>query len=78
MTQLKLVWSCKSSKIASLVTKKKPAKCERCSTASGVSRSLSRKFAKLQKERPIAAALIERLVDDALADARVVSGVVLE
>lgn len=68
MTQLRLVWSCRSSESKLPSTKRKPAKCERSGTASGVSRSLSRKFAKLQKERPVAAALVEKLVDQALAD----------
>ncbi len=68
MTQLRLVWSYKNSVPSSPGTKKKPAKCERLPTASAKSRSLLKKFERLQKERPVAAAVIERWVDQSLAD----------
>lgn len=68
MTELRLVWSCKSSGGASPVTRPKPAKCGLSPTASPKSPSLLKKFEKLQKERPVAAAVIERWVDQALAD----------
>lgn len=81
MTQLRLAWSnSKPSEIKSLNTKKKPAKCERCSTVSGALPSLWKKFERLRQERPVAAALIERLVDDSLAEMerKTVSGLILE
>lgn len=68
MTQLRLVWSCKPSGISLLATKRKPAKCARLPIASSRLPSLLKKFERLQREKPVAAAVIERWVDQALAD----------
>jgi len=80
MTQLRLVWSCKNLENASPGTKKKLAKCGPSGTHSERSLSILKKFERLHRERPHAAAMVERLVDQALADLdkKVVSGVVLE
>ncbi len=72
MKQLRLVWSCKNFETLSLGTKKKPAKCERPRIASSRSRSLLKRFEKLQSANPTAAAVIEKWVDQALADLKVV------
>ena len=66
MTQLRLVWSFNGSQISLLDTKKKPAKCLQLRTTCTKSQRAWKKFERLQRERPIAAAVIERLVDKAL------------
>ena len=71
MNQLRLVWNCNASPSLLHATKKRHAKCGLSLTPSGESLSLLRKFERLQQERPVAAAVIERLVDQALANRKV-------
>lgn len=71
MNQLRLAWSCNSLELSSNGTRKKPAKCGLSSTPSGKSHSLLKKFERLQRERPHAAAVIERLVDQTLAEFKI-------
>lgn len=68
MRQLRLVWSCNNFEPASRSTKKRQAKCSRLRTNSSTRLSLSKKCARLEIENPAAAAVIERLVNRALAE----------
>lgn len=68
MTQLRLAWSSNHLENVSPSTTKRFAKCEHSRTTSSKPRSLLNKFEKLQREHPIAAVMIERLVDKALIE----------
>lgn len=79
MSQLRLVWNSTDSEILSPSTKKKPAKCVRLQTASSASRSLLKRLEKLHTTNPTAFAVIERWVDQTLADTRpCIQGALLE
>lgn len=78
MTQLRLVWSSTSSETSLPATTKKFAKCARLRTTSSTRPSLWKKFERLQKENPIAAVMIEKLVDKALAAVPFVLGAFVE
>lgn len=66
MSQLRLVWNCNNSENPSANTTRKFAKCERLPTTSSTQLSLSKKLERLRREQPIAAIMIEKLVDKAL------------
>lgn len=79
MTQLRLVWSSNILDNVSPNTTKRFAKCDRLRTTSSPPPSLWRKFERLQREQPLAAVMIERLVDKALVEGRpLIQGVPLE
>lgn len=79
MTQLRIVWSSNGSDLSLPGTKRKPAKCGLRPTPSSKSPSVSRKFARLQRQNPTAAAVIEKWVDQALEEESIrLFGTVLE
>lgn len=79
MSQLRLVWSSNNSESALPDTTNRFAKCERLRTTSSRLPLLLKKFERLQREQPIAAVMIEKLVDKALMEHRpLVQGALLE